>query len=396
MRTRQAYLVFVAVLLIFGNTEIFAQISNSGVKLFLDRNAVLYVQGNYKHDAGEVLNNGTITVLGDWKSNDKVFQDASVGTVVMNSVASNLSGTATFPNLVFKGNGTYQLNGKFDARLSLDIDDSIILLFLPEGLRLLNSNPLSLTRKEGYISSLSIDASFVRFMDNDEDYLYPMGVSDLRRFVVLKPKDANTNQMAVSFIAKDPNSEGFSRLSKTKSVGEINDAYYHKIKRMGGTSPFDVTFLMPSSEKFTGLAAWVRNIHWDRMISTNTVKSGSGAAYMAQAMLHKNANLPLGSEVPFALAQITNASPLEFYNAFSPDGDGRNDTWEIKNIDAFPDNDLKIFDRSGNLVYRMNSYNSTKYWDGKNVSSGTYIYILRVKIDGKDEHFKGSITMVKN
>ncbi|MGV3545722.1 MAG: gliding motility-associated C-terminal domain-containing protein [Pedobacter sp.] len=45
------------------------------------------------------------------------------------------------------------------------------------------------------------------------------------------------------------------------------------------------------------------------------------------------------------------------YNAFSPDGDGKNDTWEVKNIDAFPDNDLKIFDRSGNLVYRMNSYN---------------------------------------
>ena len=395
MIKRLAYLVFIAALL-FGNTALFAQISNSGVKLFLDRNAVLYVQGDYKHNAGDVLNNGVITVKGDWESHNKVFGSSSTGTVVMNSAASFLSGKATFPNLVFKGNGTYSLNGNFDVRLSLNIEDSEVQLTAPEGLRLLNANPLSLIRNSGYITSLNVYGSFVRYMDTDEDYLYPMGTKALKRFVAIRPKSTSPNRFAVTFVDKDPSAEGFSRLSKTNSVGEINDAYYHKISRLSGTGSVDVSFLIPSSEKFTGLAAWVKNTQWDRAISSSSTNNTSLTPYLAQAILHKNADLPLSSEIAFALAQITSASPLEFYNAFSPDGDGKNDTWEVRNIDAFPDNDLKIFDRSGNMVYRMNGYNSTKYWDGQNVASGTYIYILRVKIDGKDQHFKGSITMIKN
>ncbi|RZK07004.1 MAG: gliding motility-associated C-terminal domain-containing protein, partial [Flavobacterium sp.] len=352
------YLIFVAVLL-FGNSKVFAQIYNSGVKIFLDKNAALYVQGDYKHSAGEVLNNGTITVEGDWESHNTVFKNASTGTVVMNSAATSLVGMATFPNLVFKGNGVYYLKGKFDARLSLDIEDSEVQLTVSEGLRLLNTNPLSLVRNNGYINSLNIYGSFVRYMDADENYLYPMGTKALKRFVVLRPTSVALNQFAVTFIDEDPSKEGFSRLSKTNSVGEINDTYYHKINRLSGASPIDVSFLIPSSEKFTGLAAWVKNTQWDRAISSRIANNTSLTPYLAQTVLHKNADLLLGNEVAFALAQITSASPLEFYNAFSPDGDGKNDTWEVKNIDAFPDNDLKIFDRSGNIVYRMNGYNST-------------------------------------
>ena len=43
----------------------------------------------------------------------------------------------------------------------------------------------------------------------------------------------------------------------------------------------------------------------------------------------------------------------------SPNGDGVNDTWVIENIALHPNNVVKIYNRSGKLVYQMNGYNNT-------------------------------------
>jgi len=71
---------------------------------------------------------------------------------------------------------------------------------------------------------------------------------------------------------------------------------------------------------------------------------------------------------------------LKIYNEFSPNDDGQNDFFYIDCIDQYPDNQLEIFNRWGNLVYHKKGYNNT--WDGKEESSsktlpeGTYFYIL--------------------
>ena len=74
-------------------------------------------------------------------------------------------------------------------------------------------------------------------------------------------------------------------------------------------------------------------------------------------------------------------------NAFSPNGDGINDHFEI----YFPEDliinsyEMKIYDRWGNKVFE--SRETTDSWDGtfetKTLSSGVYIYTL--KIDYTDE-----------
>jgi|688.fasta_scaffold02231_8 gliding motility-associated-like protein len=71
---------------------------------------------------------------------------------------------------------------------------------------------------------------------------------------------------------------------------------------------------------------------------------------------------------------------------FSPNDDGMNDTFQIDNIDQYPDNNLKIFNRWGNIVFEMKGYNSTAEWNGtteaggvvvgSKVPEGTYFYIL--------------------
>ncbi|KAF2335290.1 T9SS type B sorting domain-containing protein, partial [Flavobacterium nitrogenifigens] len=71
---------------------------------------------------------------------------------------------------------------------------------------------------------------------------------------------------------------------------------------------------------------------------------------------------------------------LKIYNEFSPNDDGQNDYFYIDCIERYPDNQLEIFNRWGNLVYYKKGYDNT--WDGKEENSaktlpeGTYFYIL--------------------
>ena len=61
-------------------------------------------------------------------------------------------------------------------------------------------------------------------------------------------------------------------------------------------------------------------------------------------------------------------------NVFTPNGDGINDFFAIKNIEYFPNSRLEIFNRWGKLIYESNDYKND--WDGANFPSGTYFYIF--------------------
>ncbi|MEY5001946.1 MAG: hypothetical protein RLZZ211_1982 [Bacteroidota bacterium] len=75
--------------------------------------------------------------------------------------------------------------------------------------------------------------------------------------------------------------------------------------------------------------------------------------------------------------------------AFSPDGDGTNDTFVIEGIEYFDENEIIIFNRWGSEVFRMSPYNNS--WNGNSQSAlnvggdelptGTYFYILDTKTD---------------
>lgn len=85
----------------------------------------------------------------------------------------------------------------------------------------------------------------------------------------------------------------------------------------------------------------------------------------------------------------------------SPDGDGKNDFFEIKGISKFPNNELEIYNRWGNLVYKKQGYMNE--WDGRpNVNgsmgknllpSATYFYILKLG-DSNNTIFKGFLHLV--
>ena len=82
-------------------------------------------------------------------------------------------------------------------------------------------------------------------------------------------------------------------------------------------------------------------------------------------------------------------------NVLTPNGDGFNDTWRIDNIQLFPQNKVRIFNRLGDLVFQSEYYNNT--WDGTfaggRLPAGTYYYVLDLG-EGWGI-FKGPVTIIR-
>ncbi len=68
-------------------------------------------------------------------------------------------------------------------------------------------------------------------------------------------------------------------------------------------------------------------------------------------------------------------------NAFTPNSDGINDTWHIETLDAYPNADVKVFNRYGQIVFY--NHGTNKSWDGRFkgglLTSGAYAYIIDLK-----------------
>nr|WP_315145651.1 choice-of-anchor L domain-containing protein [uncultured Flavobacterium sp.] len=54
---------------------------------------------------------------------------------------------------------------------------------------------------------------------------------------------------------------------------------------------------------------------------------------------------------------------LDYPRFFTPNGDGYNDIWKIKNLDLFPSATIIIYSRYGKLLFEINSINTS--WNGK-------------------------------
>lgn len=95
--------------------------------------------------------------------------------------------------------------------------------------------------------------------------------------------------------------------------------------------------------------------------------------------------------------EIGEACRPTIYNTISPNGDGLNDSWEIVDIENFPENEVQIYNRWGNLVYDETGYNND--WqgtdkDGNELLVGAYYYV--VKLNNEDNVvLTGSITIVR-
>jgi len=94
--------------------------------------------------------------------------------------------------------------------------------------------------------------------------------------------------------------------------------------------------------------------------------------------------------------QVIEDYKLEASTLITPNGDGVNDKFIIKNVDYYPNNTLKIFDKSGRVIYTQKAY--ANQWDGtlngSPLAEGTYYYIL--DLGTGLGNFKGYINIIRD
>lgn len=97
----------------------------------------------------------------------------------------------------------------------------------------------------------------------------------------------------------------------------------------------------------------------------------------------------------FTVNVLDDLAKIKATNILTPNGDGYNDKWVVDNIDFYPNNEIKIFDKAGRQLYSKRGYDNS--WDGTfngtALAEGTYYYV----IDFGDNRpkFKGFITIVR-
>lgn len=89
---------------------------------------------------------------------------------------------------------------------------------------------------------------------------------------------------------------------------------------------------------------------------------------------------------------------IEPPNTFSPNGDGRNDTWEVPGIAQYPGSEVIIYDRWGQKVFQSNGYREP--WDGtrngRDLSEGTYYYYIQLnEVEGRSAPYLGFVSIIR-
>lgn len=91
---------------------------------------------------------------------------------------------------------------------------------------------------------------------------------------------------------------------------------------------------------------------------------------------------------------IDNPNTIAINNFASPNGDGYNDIWLIKNIELFPNNSVVVFNAYGQIIFEASPYNNN--WDisADNIPDGTYFYTVITKPNTPPA--KGALTIVNS
>lgn len=110
--------------------------------------------------------------------------------------------------------------------------------------------------------------------------------------------------------------------------------------------------------------------------------------------IHVTANDGKGGTVEKTIEVNIIPDPNNFssLNYISPNGDGKNDVWTIRNVEVYKDFTVNIFNDAGNLIYNttnyQNDWNGT--YQGKELPVGVYYFLVKSPEGSK---FTGTITL---
>ncbi|WP_299464298.1 IPT/TIG domain-containing protein [uncultured Microscilla sp.] len=180
------------------------------------------------------------------------------------------------------------------------------------------------------------------------------------------------------------------------------------------TDPAIADFTPKEGAKDTVVTIFGNN--FDAIADNNTVKfNGTVAVVIAGTTTELKATVPAGAttgKISVEVSGVTATSTADFtvlddskalqFNikpakVITPNGDMINDTWKIEGIEKLTDYHIRVFSKTGQLVYESTKYETP--WDGtangNSLVSGIYYYNIQMSARGVKESKTGYITLIK-
>lgn len=199
---------------------------------------------------------------------------------------------------------------------------------------------------------------------------------------------ANTYTVSLSVT----NAAGCGSLPATNSI-VINpnpsiNAGTDKFINAGGSVILDAVIANPSNYNFIWSPSQFLNA--DNVL--NPVASPNATIDYSVLAIEKITNCTATDNVT-----VNIITGLYIPSGFTPNKDGRNDVWEIPGLALYPDAQVMVFNRYGEIVYQSKDYYN-RPWDGKykgkDQPNGVFIYIIQLN-DAEKRMLKGVVTIIR-
>jgi gliding motility-associated-like protein len=180
----------------------------------------------------------------------------------------------------------------------------------------------------------------------------------------------------------------------------VADAGSHSVKQASPAGGYFISPALPKGLLFNTITGAISGTPTALSPATDYIVTGYNANESARATI----TISVSSTPPtLALApkvmieapatSLQNQLPaITASSALSPNGDGLNDTWLIKNIEQYPNSNVSVYDKSGVLVFSKKGYQND--WggtaNGKPLNEGTLFYVISLS---EKETVKGFIVM---
>lgn len=149
----------------------------------------------------------------------------------------------------------------------------------------------------------------------------------------------------------------------------------------------DGKLLIASSPDSISTLKWYDPAHMELAGAPAPPTNLSGTTYW-YVNSHYKTCASLKDSIQVVIEQAECDYDLTVYNVITPNGDGKNDVWMLKNIHYYPDIFVQVFNKLGDKVYERRGYQND--WDGGSLPSGTYYYLVKLngtnRTSGKDTY----------
>jgi gliding motility-associated-like protein len=147
---------------------------------------------------------------------------------------------------------------------------------------------------------------------------------------------------------------------------------------IGGASPFLITLGEASNLSVTGEDPGSA-VQWSDGQFLDDATSDNPTALPEETITFTVSGTVAGCEVT-DLVTVTVGPPIFVFNTFTPNDDGINDTWAIKEIERFPNALVNVYDRWGQQIFKSIGY--ARPWDGTNkgkyLPTAAYYYVIEL------------------